>query len=55
MLSQGKSQWGNAVKSFWFDDGELCPGCRVRPVGTVKAKGKEGLPIDGLSIARAAC
>jgi hypothetical protein len=47
MLAQGKSQWGNAVKSFWFYDGELCPGCMVRPVGTVKVKGKEGLPING--------
>ena len=46
MLEQGKRQWGDAVKSFWFYDGDLCPGCMARPVGTVKIKGREGLPIN---------
>ncbi len=40
MLTQGKMQWGNAVKSLWFYDGELCPGCMPRPTGTFKIKGK---------------
>lgn len=47
MLAQGRRQWGNAVKSSWFYDGDLCPGCMARPVGTVKIKGKEGIPING--------
>lgn len=47
MLAQGKKQWGDAVKSFWFYEEELCPGCMVRPVGTVKIKGQEGIPING--------
>jgi len=27
MFEQGKAQFGDAVKSFWFYEGELCPGC----------------------------
>jgi hypothetical protein len=46
MLAQGKRQWGDALKSSWFYDEDLCPGCIARPVGTVKIKGKEGLPIN---------
>lgn len=46
MLAQGKRQWGNAVKSFWFYEDDMCPGCMTRPVGTVKIKGQEGVPIN---------
>ncbi len=46
MFAQGKKQWGEAVKSFWLYDGDLCPGCLACPVGTVKIKGQEGIPIN---------
>jgi hypothetical protein len=47
MFAQGKRQWGDAVKSFRLYDGDLCPGCMARPVGTMKIKGQEGIPING--------
>jgi hypothetical protein len=46
MPAQGKRQWGNAVKSFWFYDSDLCPGRMAPPVGTMKIKGEQGLPIN---------
>jgi hypothetical protein len=47
MFQQAKAQFGSAVKSFWFYDGDLCPGCLARPTGLVKIKGIDGLPING--------
>lgn len=47
MYAQGKAQFGNAVKSFWFYDGELCPGCMARPIDKMKYKGKDALSING--------
>lgn len=47
MLKQGKAEFGNAVKSFWFYEGELCPACNQHPIGVVKFKGKDALPING--------
>jgi hypothetical protein len=46
MHTQGKRQFGEAVKSFWFYEDDLCPGCMARPIGTVKIKGREGLPVN---------
>lgn len=46
MFKQAKTQFGNAVKSFWFYEGDLCPGCLARPIGVVKIKGRDGLPIN---------
>jgi hypothetical protein len=46
MPAQGERQWGNAVKSFWFYDSDLCPGRMAPPVGAMKIKGGQGLPIN---------
>jgi len=47
MLKQGKAQFGNAVKSFWFYEDELCPACARHMTGVVKFKGQDALPING--------
>lgn len=47
MFDHGKKQFGSAVKSFWFYDGDLCPACLQREIGTIKFKGKDALPING--------
>lgn len=46
MYMQGKAQFGDAMKSFWVYDGDLCPGCLARPIDRIKFKGKK----DALSI-----
>jgi hypothetical protein len=47
MFTQGKAQFGDAVKSFWLYDGDLCPGCLARPVGVITMKGEDALAING--------
>lgn len=47
MFAQGKAQFGNAFKSFWLYDGNLCPGCLVHPIDKMKFKGKDALSING--------
>jgi len=47
MYEQGKAQFGSAVKSFWFYDGDLCPACLQNFAGVVNYKGKDGLAING--------
>jgi hypothetical protein len=47
MLAQGRAQFGDAVKSFWFYDGEFCPACLARKIGTIKMKGKDAVSING--------
>ena len=47
MLAQGRAQFGDAVKSFWFYDGDFCPACLVRPIGAIKIKGKDAVSING--------
>lgn len=46
MIAQGKAQFGAAFKSFWFYDGDVCPGCLARPVDKMKFKGKDALSIN---------
>lgn len=46
LFKQAKSQFGEAVKSFWFYDGDLCPGCLARPAGVIKMKGEDALAIN---------
>jgi len=31
LFAQAKAQFGDAIKSFWFFDGDLCPACNRRP------------------------
>lgn len=45
LFARSKAQFGNAVKSFWFYDGDLCPGCG-QEIDTVKLKGKEAVSIN---------
>ena len=47
LFAQAKAQFGDAIKSFWFYDGDLCPACTQRPIGVVKFKGKDALAING--------
>ena len=47
MYLQGKAQFGNAMKSFWFYDGDFCPGCLARAIDKMKFKGKDALSING--------
>ncbi len=46
LYMQAKAQFGTAIKSFWFYDGDLCPACTQRPIGVVKYKGKDALAIN---------
>jgi len=46
IFTQGKAQFGDAVKSFWFYDGDFCPGCMARPIGAIKFKGKDAVAIN---------
>lgn len=47
MFAQARAQFGDAMKAFWFYDGELCPGCLQRSIGIVNFEGKEALAING--------
>lgn len=47
MFEHGKAQFGSAVKSFWFYDGQFCPACLRREVGKKDIKGGAKLAING--------
>ena len=47
MFTRAKAQFGEAVKSFWFYEGDLCPGCLSRPISVIKLKGEDALAING--------
>lgn len=46
LYRQAKARFGPAVQSFWFHDGDLCPGCGIRPIGAIQFKGKDALAIN---------
>ena len=46
MFAQARAQFGNAVKSFWFYEGDLCPGCLMRPISVIKMKGEKAVAIN---------
>ncbi len=46
LFAQAKAQFGDAVKSFWFYDGDLCPACSQRPLEIIKFKGKDALSLN---------
>lgn len=46
MFMQAKAQFGPAIKSFWFYEGDLCPACMARPISAIKFKGKDALAIN---------
>lgn len=45
LFLQSSAQFGDAVKSFWFYDGDPCPGCRKK-VGMFNQKGKALLSLN---------
>ena len=46
LFTQAKAQFGDAVKSFWFYDGDFCPACMARPIGVIKMKGENAVAIN---------
>lgn len=46
LYTQAKAQFGAAVKSFWFYNGDLCPASAQRSIGVVKFKGQDALAIN---------
>ena len=46
MFAQAKAQFGSAVKSFWFYDGDLCPACNQREINLLKINGQESLSLN---------
>jgi hypothetical protein len=46
MYRQARAQFGDAIKSRWFYESDLCPACVKNTVGVVKHKGKDALPIN---------
>ncbi len=46
MFLQAQKQFGNAIKSYWFNDGDACPCCRRPKIDAVKLKGGEGLSLN---------
>jgi hypothetical protein len=45
MFSLARAQFGDAVKSQWFHDGDACPGCGCE-IDAVKWKGEEALSLN---------
>ncbi len=45
MFLQAHAQFGDAVKSYWFNDSGICPGCG-RQAGPVKFKGKDAISLN---------
>lgn len=44
-LALARKQFGNAIKGFWFYDGDACPGCGF-PIDTFQYQGQDGLSIN---------
>ncbi len=45
MYLQALMQFGDAIKSYWFNSSDFCPGCGNK-VGVVKYKGKDSLSLN---------
>jgi hypothetical protein len=43
---QAKAQFGDAIQSYWFYDGDRCPACTQGSVGGIKVKGKNALSLN---------
>ncbi len=46
LYAQAKAQFGDAIKSFWFHDGDMCPACAKRRIDVIKFKGQAALAIN---------
>ena len=45
MFRQAKAQFGNAVKAYWFNDDDACPGCGGE-IDAMKVKGEDALSLN---------
>lgn len=45
MFKLARAQFGDAVKSQWFYDGDACPGCG-REIDAVKWKGEDAISLN---------
>jgi hypothetical protein len=45
LFTRAKAQFGDAVRGFWFYDGDPCPGCGF-PVDAMKYKGEDALSLN---------
>ncbi len=46
LFTRAKAQFGSAVKSYWFYDGDTCPGCGSRQIEPLKHKGEDALSLN---------
>lgn len=46
ILEMMKAHFGNAVKAYWFYDGDLCPCCMSRPVGEMMYNNEKALSVN---------
>jgi len=51
-FAQAKAQFCSVIKSYWFYDGAICPGCSRPTDGMVKFKGKNALSLNAYIIYR---
>ena len=45
MLAMAKARFGPAVQSYWFYDGDGCPGCQ-REIDALRYKGRDALSLN---------
>jgi hypothetical protein len=45
LLAQAKKQFGDAIKGFWFYNGDPCPGCGF-PIDVTHYKGENALSLN---------
>ena len=46
LYAQAKAQFGDAIQSYWFYNGDRCPPCSQRPVGIIKVNDKSALSLN---------
>jgi hypothetical protein len=46
LYTQAYAQFGKAIQSFWFYDGDLCPACTKNAIDVMKYIGKDAVPIN---------
>jgi hypothetical protein len=46
IINMMKAQFGNAVKAYWFYDGDLCPCCSLRPIDEMMYDNQKALSIN---------
>ena len=47
VLEMMKAHFGNAVKSYWVYDDDLCPGCMTHPIDVMIYEGKKTVSLNG--------